>query len=362
MKKCFSIIAFLCFCFTVKAQETLSTGCITDVIQYSTNFNQHTRYTQLDIYFSLGVTGERTWRSKLNSYLNLTYFTPYQKFGSGCPPDPGSNAAYQYNLTVDCHLKNSYGESIILAEDYLFTEGQVASFSIDEFQDHVQENLDLLLPEDFEVGQYKLVFYFEFEDDIGYYDPFEISTSLQTGYFSLGRGVFLDDSFQETPLDLSNPTIFWEDIPRVSGSTDPTHYFLSIGKEEDFEYGLSGDLYADNSIITELVTSGNSYTFDQGVLEPGTSYFARINLQVGDYYFPNVTYFETRPQRVDYKQLSFDVAGAPENPDNVIASGKPIRFNIEVENELGSNLPTLHGTLSTGNSWCDHYRCQFEFQ
>ena len=347
MKKKILLIILACLYCNTNAQEILSTGCITDNVQFNPNFSTETRYTQLDLHLSFEVSDKRAWRSRLNSFLNFSYIFPYNKLYSSCPPEPSSNASYSYNLNVDCILKNSNGEIIVLLEDYLFSEGELVSTANSNYQDIITENLEMLLPENYEVGQYQLIFYFDFQDDINYYDPFEISTSLQTGYFSLGRGLSLDESFQETPLDLASPTIFWEDVPRVTGSTDPTLYYLSVGLAEDSESIASTVLDVPGAIISEIITSGSSYTFDEGVLEPGTEYFARVNYHVGDYFFPGKTFFETRPAKVEYKALSFTVPSSVDNPNNIITPGKSIRFNVEIENELPANLATLYGTLST---------------
>ncbi len=152
----------------------------------------------------------------------------------------------------------------------------------------------------------------------------------------------LSPSSNDTTVDFQSTTFVWKSI------TSATSYRLFITESYNLVSGGSCDGQTSSTPYLLWTTGITDTSYTTNILQPNTEYICQVwSVQYGECSLSQDT-FKTRPLSVPINRWEFyeNVPTPYSNPKNLLNTGVPIRFKVQVHNELAQNLPTLEGTLS----------------
>ncbi len=108
------------------------------------------------------------------------------------------------------------------------------------------------------------------------------------------------------------------------------------------------------SIIDVPTGSMSTYSYDLSDYSGQNIYLAAQCVSGGTYYLQADNFFvDGYPAPVAFTRIEFyeNVTPNSNNPENLINKGRPVRFKLNIQNDLSSNILTGYGSISTENEY-----------
>ncbi len=336
----------------------ISSGCYQDDYQFSSNHQRYYYYGRLDVGLPSNFEENHkaypsTFSSLFPTVVHLRRFPLNDSFDNeSCPDDDDHNTvndtyppADLVSLGADLY-KNGVFISTIVSQ-YTFTPSVSI---ISQFRDQV-ENWDI--PDNLENGKgYTIRFHLEHSRHPTYYDSFDVSATFESESFVYGdASIFTFPTQNQEVSDLS-PLFTWEERNNAQykvvlglASNPPTFNF----NENTGIYTISNAIY-ESTYTTDLQFQ---WPNSQGDLQVDTEYIVNLISSFDGVEYRSERQFSTRGNIADFNALEFynqGVTANSDNPNNYLQKGVPVRFKIQVENELSQNLSTLQATISSSTT------------
>jgi len=353
MKKVFLLIIIFIINLTASSQDyIISSGCYSDLYQYSINHDRYYLYGRFDISFPDFDRFNDGGREMLNSIKFDLQYTSYFKtfylndsyYGENCPSDTDYDNSNEMG-------KGTATFSIRLLKDDILIDEIIPELDIIMDQNVSTQIQNAIsnweIPDNLEFGDgYQLEFELKREALSDYYDPFNVDVFMYSGIFTLGNpSVFTFPINNDVVNDLT-PKFTWEE-------RNNAEYKIVIGLADNppiFNYNNSTNTYTISNAIfqSEFISDTNFTIPDSNSLNQNTNYSATLITRFDDSEYRSSIVFSTRDYSVVNNDIDFYTQVTPnsENPSNYLNQGIPIRFKVKVLNELSENLSSLSGTIS----------------